>query len=372
MNHSIFHVLGARCLLVCALAVGLAACSGDKTDETTDGPAKRVRVSVVDDAPPAGRRYTGEVRARTESNLGFRVNGKIAQRLVDPGQRVARGQILLKLDDADLALSTAQSQAAVEARRVQYVRAAADEKRLRALVQNGAVSRQAYDQAQAQANAAQADLTAAQAQARQTANQARYADLRADADGVILAVPGEPGQVVNAGQTVASLAHDGPREAVIDLPETAALSAGTSASAMLYARPDKTFDASLRELSAVADAASRSYRARYMLAGDGAQAPLGATVTLAMRQETSSGVLQLPIGALFDRGKGPGVWRLDRGSMRVSWQPVTVRQVGESQVSIDPGGAIAPGDTIVALGAHLLHDDQVVAPLTEANGATVR
>jgi len=359
-----------RYLIASALFAGLAACSGESPESAGQAAAARVRVAVVDDAPPVGRRYTGEVRARTESNLGFRVNGKIAQRLVDPGQRVTRGQVLMKLDDADLALSTAQAQAAVEARRVQYVRAAADEKRLRALVQNGAVSRQAYDQAQAQANATQADLTAAQAQARQTANQARYAELRADADGVILDVPGEPGQVINAGQTVASLAHDGPREAVIDLPETAALSVAQSAEAVLYAQPQKTFDARLREMSAVADAASRSYRARYTLADDGAQAPLGATVTLAMQHEASLAVLQVPIGALFDRGRGPGVWRLDHASQQVSWQAVTVRQVGESRVSIAPGEAIQPGDTVVALGAHLLHDDQRVAPIAEAMGTS--
>ncbi|MBJ7264373.1 MAG: biotin/lipoyl-binding protein, partial [Burkholderiaceae bacterium] len=103
-----------RCLIASVLLAGLLACSGESPENTSQTAAARVRIAVVDDAPPAGRRYTGEVRARTESNLGFRVNGKIAQRLVDPGQRVARGQVLMKLDDADLALSTAQAQAAVE------------------------------------------------------------------------------------------------------------------------------------------------------------------------------------------------------------------------------------------------------------------
>ena len=151
---------------------------------------------------------------------------------------------------------------------------------------------------------------------------------------------------------------------------TAALSVAQSAEAVLYAQPQKTFDARLREMSAVADAASRSYRARYTLADDGAQAPLGATVTLAMQHEASLAVLQVPIGALFDRGRGPGVWRLDHASQQVSWQAVTVRQVGESRVSIAPGEAIQPGDTVVALGAHLLHDDQRVAPIAEAMGTS--
>ena len=219
---------------MCALSFVIAGCSGESPPSVIAETGARVRVVTVDDALPAGRRYSGEVRARTESNLGFRVNGKIAQRLVDPGQQVRRGQVLLRLDDTDLKLSTTQAQATVEARRVQSVRATADEKRLRALVQNGVVSRQAYDQAQANAHAAQAELTAAQAQARQTANQAQYADLRADADGVILQTTGEPGQVVSAGQIVAALAHDGPREAVVDLPERAALTAGKIATATLY------------------------------------------------------------------------------------------------------------------------------------------
>lgn len=364
MPHSLrLYTRSLTGLLLCA---ALAACN--RPDAEPAEKTARVRVAEIVADGVSQVRYTGVVRARTESNLGFRVAGKVAERLVDPGMRVKRGQPLMRLDPADFELSTASARANTEAARAQQIRASQDEARLRALVGNGAVSRQAYEQSRAAADAARAELTAAQAQARQAANQAQYTVLAADADGVVLTVPVEPGQVVSAGQTVVSVALDGPREAVVALPETAGtrvLNADAPAIATLYAEPDRTFEARLRERSAIADPASRSFEARYTLAGEGAGAPLGATVTLAFPVDADSRHLAVPVGALIDRGAGPGVWRIDPANT-VGWQPVTVIHMGEALASIGSDGPVKQGDKVVALGAHLLNEGQAVAPIENA------
>src|SRR5207237_8964477 len=168
-----------------------------------------------------GRTFTGVVEARVQSDLGFRVAGKILERSVDLGQRVQKGQVLMRLDPVDLKLSFAAQQANVEAARAKYTQSKADEARAAVLVETRAVSRQEYDQARAALDSAKAQLEAAEAQARVSNNSSDYAILLADADGVIVRTVSERGQAVAAGQTVIQLAHDGPREALINLPEGA-------------------------------------------------------------------------------------------------------------------------------------------------------
>jgi len=228
-------------------------------------------VQTVAVAPATGTvaRYTGVVRARTESNLGFRVGGKIAERLVDPGDHVRFGQPLMRLDRTDFTLALNAARASVEAARAQMVKAKADEERSRKLVGDGWTSKQTYDQNKAAADAAIAQFSNTEAHASQIANQAGYSELQADADGVVMEVPSEPGQVVAAGQTVVKLARDGAREAEVFLPEASRHLAKGTASATLYAEGETTYPAKLRELSATADPATRTYRARYILAGGG-------------------------------------------------------------------------------------------------------
>src|SRR5256886_10444425 len=173
----------------------------------------RVEVFKAKAAGSNGRTFTGIVEARVQSDLGFRVGGKILERSVNVGQRVQKGQVLMRLDDVDLKLSFAAQQANVEAARAKYIQANADEARYAALVKSGAVSHQEYDQARAARDSAKAQLEAAEAQARVSNNSSEYAVLVADADGVIVRTLSEPGQVVAAGRTVIRLAHDGPREA---------------------------------------------------------------------------------------------------------------------------------------------------------------
>jgi multidrug efflux pump subunit AcrA (membrane-fusion protein) len=191
------------------------------------------------------RTFTGVVEARVQSDLGFRVGGKILERSVNMGERVQKGQILMRLDPVDLKLSFAAQQANVEAARAKYTQTKADETRFAKLVGSGAVSRQEYDQARAALDSAKAQLDAAQAQARVSNNSSEYAVLVADSDGVIVRTLSEPGQVVASGQTVIQLAHDGPREALINLPEGVRPNLGTAASAQLYGQ-DQVYPARSR------------------------------------------------------------------------------------------------------------------------------
>lgn len=339
----------------------LALMAGGCSKATEKDPRLQPPKAEVFKAEAAGsisRTFTGVVEARVQSDLGFRVAGKILERSVNVGQRVQKGQILMRLDPVDLELAFAAQKANVEAARAKYIQARSDEARYASLVASGAVSRQEYDQARAAFDSAKAQLDAAEAQAKVSGNSSEYAVLLADADGVIVRTLSEPGQVVAAGQTVIQLAHDGPREALINLPEGVRPDLGTAASARLYGQ-DQMYPARLRELSDAADPASRTFAARYVLEGEAASAPLGSTVTIELltKQSSAGQGVQLPVGAICDRGNGPGVWIVDSKS-EVKFRFVTIASIGKEEVVVS--GGVQPGEQVVALGAHLLHEGQVV------------
>src|SRR6185295_8808737 len=339
------------------LALMAGGCSKSVANDPRLQPPK-TEVFKAEAAGSISRTFTGIVEARVQSDLGFRVAGKILERSVNMGQRVRKGQVLMRLDALDLELAFAAQKANVEAARAKYIQAKADEARYAALVASGAVSHQEYDQARAAFDSAKSQLDAAEAQARVSNNSSEYAVLLADADGVIVRTLSEPGQVVAAGQTVIQLAHDGPREALINLPEGVRPDLGTVASARLYGQ-EQTYQAKLRELSAAADPASRTFAARYVLEGEAASAPLGSTVTIGLlaKQTSGSQCVQLPVGAIYDRGSGPGVWIVD-GNSEVKFRSVTIASIGQEQVVLS--GGVQAGEKVVALGAHLLHEGQVV------------
>jgi RND family efflux transporter MFP subunit len=335
--------------------IALSGCSSADADPRT--APQYVRTATLAEGGDQTRDFTGVVSARVESDLGFRVPGKIVERLVDTGQTVRRGQPLVRIDRTDLGLATVASAGVVEAARARAVQTAADEARYRDLVSAGAVSASAYDQAKAAADAARAQLHAAQAQAGVSRNEAGYTILVADADGIIVATMAEPGQVVAAGQAVVRLARSGPREAVIALPETVRPAIGSAAMATLFGGGSAT-TAHLRQLSGAADPATRTYEARYVLDGAAAGAPLGATVTVKLRQPGVATAAQVPLAAIHDNGKGPGVWLVRGKAPRVTWRPVRLTAIGEETATI--GAGVAPGERFVALGAHLLHEGQSV------------
>lgn len=353
---------------VCLLPFVLAAC-GDisaSVDPRTKPPL--VRSASVELAITSARAFTGVVVARTQSDLGFRVQGKILERLVDTGQTVKQGQPLLRLDPVDLKLQAQAQQRAVDAAQARARKASSDEVRYRGLVASGAVSASEYDQIKAAADTARADLSAARAQASVAQNATGYAVLLADSDGVVMETLAEPGQVVSAGQVVIRLARAGQREALVQLPETLRPAVGSEAQATLYGNEKHPVTATLRLLSDSADATTRTYEARYVLDGLLANAPLGATVTLNIQDNKAEGeIMQVPLASLYDAGKGPGVWRISARPSKVAWRPVTVLSVGEDAVQVT--GGVKPGEKIVALGAHLLHEGEVVRLAEQRNAA---
>jgi RND family efflux transporter MFP subunit len=334
----------------------LAACSAGKAAPPT---APLVRTLVVGQADAAPLRYTGVVRARIESDLGFRVGGKIVERLVDPGQRVRRGQPLMRLDVTDLGLAASAASDRLRAAQAEATRAAAEEARLRRLVEAGAVSRSTYEVALAAAQSASANLSAARAGADEAANQRGYATLLADTDGVVTDVLAQPGQVVSAGAPVVRLARAGDREAAVAVPETQVATLPRVGQAILYGS-DRPIAARLREVAGAADPLTRTYDARFTLADAGL--PLGATVTVELPR-TGASQLAVPLSSLHDGGGGPGVWVVKAG--RVTLRPVQVAALGEETASIAPG-ALTQGDRIVALGAQLLREGQAVRVATAA------
>lgn len=306
-----------------------------------------------------GRRaFTGTVKARVESDLGFRVPGKVVERLVDAGVAVKAGQPLMRLDRADYAHSIADEEGTVAAAAARNVNAQADLKRCAELLPADAVSRKEYDAAGAEADSAKSLLEAALARLQIARDNDSYTELRADSDGVVMETLAEPGQVVTAGQVVVKLAHAGPREAAVNLPETVRPVLGEKARASLYGNASLLCGAFLRQLSDSADPLTRTYEARYVLEGEAALAPLGATVTVYIAEDGKPGAVQVPLAALYDAGEGPGVWVWNPKTSQVSFQRVQVAALGSEEALLAQGPPI--GARIVALGANLLHEGDTV------------
>jgi len=337
------------------LAGLLTGCGQADADPRTRPPL--VRTAQAGAAEASDREFTGVVGARVQSDLGFRVGGKIVARLVDAGQTVRRGQPLMRIDAADYTLATQASAAMVDAARARAAQTGADELRYRELVSAGAVSASAYDQAKAAALAAHAELSAAEAQARVRSNEAGYTVLVADADGIVVETLAEPGQVVGAGQTVVRLARSGPREAIVALPETVRPALGTTAQARTYG--GLAGQARLRQLSDAADPMTRTFEARFVLAGDPATAPLGSTVSVRLAAPGQRAAVSVPLGAIHDRGRGPGVWIVNgKDTPKVSWRPVRLVAIGDETATISTG--LRRGERFVTLGAHMLHEGEAV------------
>ncbi|WP_434647758.1 efflux RND transporter periplasmic adaptor subunit [Pseudomonas sp. D1-2] len=346
-------------LAACLLPLVLTACGESSTEKDPRTLAPIVRVAQVLGSPDRSRSFTGVVTARVQSDLGFRVSGKVLERLVDTGQTVKRGQPLMRLDPVDLGLQARAQQEAVAAARARAKQTADDEARYRDLVAAGAISASGYDQIKAAADTARAQLSAAQAQADVARNASGYAVLLADADGVVMETLAEPGQVVALGQIVVRLARAGQREAVVQLPETLRPTSGSVAQATLYGNASEAVNAKLRLLSDSADPVTRTFEARYVLEGALASAPLGSTVTLRVAAgPRTEQALQVPIAAIFDSGKGSGVWVITGEPATVAWRPVKV--VGLSDDAAQVLGELKMGEQIVALGAHLLHEGEAV------------
>jgi RND family efflux transporter MFP subunit len=241
------------------------------------------------------------------------------------------------------------------------VQTSADEERYRGLVASGAVSQSVYDQIKASADSARANLASLEAQLKIARDDEQYGTLVADRDGTIVDTLAEPGQFVLAGQIVLRIAYSGPREAVVYLPETLRPKPGSAATVVLHGGDSRTsphYAAHLRQLSDSADQGSCTFEARYVLDGVAGTAPLGATVTVFIEESAEGGAVEVPLGAIDDEGRGPGVWVLDSRASAVTYRQVKLlRFAGEGAIV---SGSLRQGDPIVFLGGHFLHQGQQV------------
>lgn len=362
------RAFAARVAAVLFAGALLGACTqAEERGKAED--VRPVRVLVIGAASAVDAvEYAGEVRARHETRLAFRVAGKIAERLVEVGDAVRAGQTIARLDAADLALAAASAGAQVKALETEHALAAAELERYAGLRAKNFVSQAEYDRRASAAASAKARLDAARAQQRQAANQARYARLVADADGVITAIEAEAGQVVSAGQTVARLARSGEKEVVFAVPEAhrAQLEQAGAIEVVLNARPGRTWKARLRELAPAADPATRTYTARARIEQPGPEIELGMSARAVVSLALGPPRIEIPISALHSRGDAPQVFvveRADGPSPTVKLR--TIRTAGVAGERVVVAAGLAPGEVVVTAGAQLLRPGQAVRVLDE-------
>lgn len=345
----------------------LAACSrGTPAPE----PVRAVKVmTVAASGLQSQYEFSGEVKPRVESRLGFRVAGKITSRAAEMGQKVKAGTVLAQLDPQDYRLAADAARAQLSAAATNRDLAAADLKRFQALRDQNFISGAELERRETAYKAAQAQYEQAQAQLASQGNQARYTSLVADVSGVITAVEAEPGQVVAAGTPVVRIAADGPRDVVFAVPEdkVSALRAGTEVSVRLWAGNGQ-LQGRIREVAASADPVTRTYPVKVAL-DPRAQPPLGATVTVVPQALSHAGtqVIKIPTSALRQEGKGSAVWVLERQSMTVRSQPVEVATADGNDAVIAAG--LQPGMQIVTAGVHVLAPGQKVSVWQEKTSA---
>lgn len=332
-------------VLLLALVSVVTGCGKESAPAAKIEPAKieqpaltQVVGAVVSDS---GNVYSGEIRARYETQLGFRIGGKLIERLVDAGARVKPGQMLARLDPADSSLQAGSAQA-------QYQLAVADVQRYRELRSKKFVSQSALD-------AKEAALKIATAQAGLAGNQADYTALRADHEGVISAALAEVGQVVSAGQAVLRLAQDGEREVAIAIPETqfADLKVGAPAEVTLWSDKSEVahLDGHLRELAPAADPASRTYAARVALNSANERVALGMTAQVRFTEATPHDKLIVPLSAIFQQGDQAAVW-IVASDNSIGLRLVQVAAYRDNGAVIASG--VVAGERIVSAGVHKL------------------
>ncbi len=337
----------------------LAGCNVQQAEKQPD-PGRPVLVaSVRYEALSPERTFVATVRPRLESDLGFRIAGKVARRLVDVGDRVSPGQPLAVLDDTDLRLQREQNEAERGAAAGVLTQAAGAERRAAELRRRGFATDATIDSTGALADEARARLARAERALEIMDNTMSYATLAADAAGVVTATFIEPGQVVAVGQGAIRVARTSDKEAVVAVPESLVERVRTgSASVTIWSNPDKHHAARLREFAPVADPATRTYLARFSLPDIGEAAQLGMTATLTLSDTATERVARLPLSALFSQGGGSAVFVVDEKTGALTLKPVTVKTYETRDVLI--AGGVEDGEKVVALGVQKLDPAQKV------------
>ncbi|MGO4328465.1 efflux RND transporter periplasmic adaptor subunit [Cupriavidus sp. 2TAF22] len=316
--------------------------------------------------------FSGDVRPRIESRLGFRVGGKIAARLVDVGATVRKGQPLARLDPTDLGLAEASSRAQFDAARTDRDLAAADLKRYNDLFAKGFISAAEQQRRQATLDAAASRLRQAEAGLRNQSNQTAYAVLPADADGVVTAIDAEVGQVVTAGQSVVRVAQTAEKEVAVGLPEDQVerLRGISDVTVRTWAGPARALPGHVREIAPMADPVTRTYAARISVPNPPADFKFGMTAVVTFTRTGDSTALRVPLSALLQQDGSNQVWVYESAAGTVSPVSVTLGELQGNEVQVTKG--LVPGQTIVTAGVHLLKPGQKVKPLQSVAPATAR
>jgi RND family efflux transporter MFP subunit len=345
-------------VLAVLAALALAACDPMSAQPTV--PARPVLVTNAHyESQISERGFVGTIRPRIESDLGFRVAGKVAKRLAEVGTLVEAGQPLALLDEVDLSLQAEQAAAELSAANGVMAQATAAETRAKELRQKGWSTDAQLDQAKATADEARARLNRAERSVELTKNSLSYARLEADAPGVVTATLIEPGQVVSAGQTAIRVARLAEKEVVVAIPETLLARAKSGgAQVSIWSEPGRNYVAKLRELAPSADPVTRTYLAKFSMPGAGDAVQLGMTATLTLSDPASERVARLPLSALFNQGNGPSVFVVDGNTGSITLKPVSVKSYESSDVLIS--GGVDEGASVVALGVQKLDRAQKV------------
>ena len=362
-----------RRLLYPGLAVLLVVAGCGKAPPAPE-PIRAVRtVTVAPQAVGGLIEYAGEVKARTESRLSFRVGGKVVARRADLGDAVKAGQVLAQLDAQDLHLGQDAARAAMVSAQANLDQASADFKRFKELRDQGFISSAELERRETALKAAQAQFDQARAQADVQGNQATYASLVAGASGVITAVEAEPGMVVAPGTPVLRLAHDGPRDVVFAVPEDkvglirALAGQKDRFKVRLWGDGGALLPATIREVAAAADPVSRTFVVKADIGAAGAVARLGQTATVLVDLPQAAGMIKLPLSALKQEQGETIVWTVDKETMTVSPQPVRIAGAENNEAVVT--GGLVPGAVVVTAGVHVLTPGQKVKFYVEPGAA---
>lgn len=350
-----------------AAAFLVSACGNGR--EAPDPVRPVLTVTVAPGASATRETWSGEVRARIESDLAFRLGGKLAARLVDAGSRVRKGQPLARLDPEDARLGAQAARAQLASAESELALAKAEHERAADLLARKFISQSAYDARRSALAAATARVEQARSQAALSANQAEYTTLAADADGVVISVSAEPGQVLAAGQPVLRLAHDGEKEVVVSVPEgqVARLQAGQEALVFLWADPGNRIPGRIREIAGGADPVTRTFAVRVSVPRAPAQARVGMSATVALAGARDEGLIVVPLTALVREGESAFVWIVDPKTSRVLRRDVRLGEFREDGATIASG--LAAGDVVVSAGVHKLRAGEPVRASAPARPA---
>lgn len=352
MNMSyLFSILG--------ISLAVAGCTEKKAGLQEDiRPVRAVTVSRSTGTVSAN--YSGEIRARYESKLGFKVSGKVAERLVDIGSHVKPGQPLLRLDPQDAVLSAASAQAQTDAARIKMTQSRIDLERGQRLFGEKFISKSALDQYKLTYETAVSQLRSAQAEQQLTLNQRAYTVLTADRAGVATAIDVEAGHVVSAGQAVLTVAADGDREVLISVPESRVeeLRTAKGMTVSTWANPQHSYIAALRELAPDTDKATRTYAARITIQEPDDTLRLGMTASVQIENSASASAVHVPLSAIYDKSGISQVWIVDPNTATVSARAVQIAAAQKDSVLVAEG--LKEGDVVVTAGVHMLYTGQKV------------